>query len=184
MTWRRLAAAFSGCITTQVTILFWSLRNDFYRPYNGSPPSVSLTTPGLSAATAGLATDSFFSVSFLEQIIDFVWKTIQWPPEKHNSLPFLQATQRSQTLKGLFELTRHPSKVPSPQPLLMSCFRNPVPELSAINPTAILEKLYPHCLRYTRTPSRVEVPGHRQKQQTQTLIVCSKTTLLNLDPWL
>ena len=66
------------------------------------------------------------------------------------------------TLSGLFELTRHPSKDTRPQPLVMSCFWNPVPELSAINPTAILEKLYPHCLRYTRTPSRVllsvEVP--------------------------
>ena len=62
---------------------------------------------------AGLATNSFFSVSFLWKIIDLPVGQINDPSSgKHYSLPFLPATplSLSQTLEGLFELTRRPSR--------------------------------------------------------------------------
>ena len=70
------------------------------------------------------------------------------------SLPFLQATplSPSRTLEGLFELTWHPSRaLDSPRTL--------IPELQRIKATVSFVVL------------RAEVPGNRQKQLTQTLIV-------------
>ena len=71
---------------------------------------------------------------------------------KHYSLPFLPATPSSpsRTLEGLFELTRRPSRaLDSPRALL--------PELQRYKDTV-------RC-------ATAEVPGHRQQQMMQTLIV-------------
>ena len=73
---------------------------------------------------------------------------------KHFSLPFLPATplSLSQTLEGLFGLTRRPSRaLDLPRALL--------PELQRNKDTVRCAAL------------GVEVPGHRQDQLTQTLIV-------------
>ena len=73
---------------------------------------------------------------------------------KHYSLPFLPATPSSpsRTLEGLFELTRRPSQaLDSPRALL--------PELQRYKDTVRCAAL------------SAEVPGHRQQQLTQTLIV-------------
>ena len=82
---------------------------------------------------------------------------------KHCSLPFLRATPSSpsQTLEGLFELTRHPSRAfESPRALL--------PELLTYKDTVRCAAL------------GAEVPGHRKKQLTQTFIV--ETALNYADP--
>ena len=92
----------------------------------------------------GPATNSVFSV--LSKSQDLLLG-------KHYSHPFLSATpsSRSQTLEGLFELTRRPFM--GPQPRLVRC----IPELQ----------------RYTDTMRCVslntELPGHLQIQLTQTL---------------
>merc|ERR1712020_299599 len=73
---------------------------------------------------------------------------------KHYSLPFLPATplSPSRTLEGLFELTLHPSRaLDLPRALL--------PELQRNKDTVRCAAL------------GAEVPGHRQQQLTQTLIV-------------
>ena len=73
---------------------------------------------------------------------------------KHYCLPFLPATPSSPswTLEGLFELTRRPSRaLDSPRALL--------PELQRYKDTVRCAAL------------GMDVPGHRQKQLTQTLIV-------------
>merc|ERR1712198_804814 len=73
---------------------------------------------------------------------------------KHYSLPFLPATppSPSRTLEGLFELTRRLSRaLDSPRALL--------PELQRYKDTVMCVAL------------GAEVPGHRQQQLTQTLIV-------------
>ena len=75
-------------------------------------------------------------------------------PGEHYSLPFLPATPSSpsRTLEGLFELTRRPSRaLDSPRALL--------PELQRYKDTVRCAAL------------GAEVPGHRQQQLTQTLIV-------------
>ena len=80
---------------------------------------------------------------------------------KHFSLPFLPATplSPSRTLEGLFELTRRPSRaLDLPRALL--------PELQRYKDTVRCGAL------------GAEVPGHRQKQLTQTLIVCLLKTHL------
>ena len=76
------------------------------------------------------------------------------PQRKHYSLPFLPATPSSpsRTLEGLFELTQRPSQaLDSPRVLL--------PELQRYKDTVRCASL------------SAEVPGHRQQQLTQTLIV-------------
>ena len=97
----------------------------------------------------------FFSVSFLCKLIDLPGVQINDPSSgKHYSLPFLPATPSSpsRTLKGLFELTRRPSRaLDSPRALL--------PELQRYKDTVRCGAL------------GAEVPGHRQQQLTQTLIV-------------
>ena len=97
----------------------------------------------------------FFSVSFLWKLIDLPGGQINDPSSgKHHSLPFLPATPSSlsRTLEGLFELTRHPSRaLDSPSALL--------PELQRNKDTVRCAAL------------GAEVPGHHQKQLTQTLIV-------------
>ena len=73
---------------------------------------------------------------------------------KHYSFPFLPATplSPSRTLEGLFELTRRPSRaLDSPRALL--------PELQRYKDTVRCGAL------------GAEVPGHRQQQLTQTLIL-------------
>ena len=75
-------------------------------------------------------------------------------PGKHYSLPFLPATPSSpsRTFEGLFELTRGPSRaLDSPRALL--------PELQRYKDTVRCAAL------------GTEVPGHRQQQLTQTLVV-------------
>ena len=77
-------------------------------------------------------------------------------PHRGNTifLPFLPATPSSpsRTLEGLFELTRRPSRaLDSPRALL--------PELQRYKDTVRCAAL------------GAEVPGHRQQQLTQTLIV-------------
>ena len=96
-----------------------------------------------------------FSVSFLWKLIDLPGGQINDPSSgKHYSLPFLPATPSSpsRTLEGLFELTRRPSRaLDSPRALL--------PELQRYKDTVRCAAL------------GAEVPGHRQQQLTQTLIV-------------
>ena len=73
---------------------------------------------------------------------------------KHNFLPFLPATplSPSRTLEGLFELIRRPSRaLDLPRVLL--------PELQRYKDTIRCGAL------------GADVPGHRQQQPTQTLIV-------------
>ena len=83
---------------------------------------------------------------------------------KRYSLPFLPATplSPSQTLEGLFELTRRPSRaLDSPRALL--------PELQRYKDTVRCAAL------------GAEVPGHCQQQLTQTLTVrLLKTHLFTL----
>ena len=97
----------------------------------------------------------FFSVSFLRKLIDLPGGQINDPSSgKHYSLPFLPATPSSpsRTLEGLFELTRRPSRaLDSPRALL--------PELQRYKDTVRCAAL------------GAEVPGHRQQQLTETLIV-------------
>ena len=97
----------------------------------------------------------FFSVSILLKLIDLPGGQINDPSSgKHYSLPFLPATPSSpsRTLEGLFELTRRPSRaLDSPRALL--------PELQRYKDTVRCGAL------------GAEVPGHRQQQLTQTLIV-------------
>ena len=76
------------------------------------------------------------------------------PPWGNTILPFLPATPSSlsRTLKGLFELTQRPSRaLDSPRALL--------PELQRYKDTVRCGAL------------GAEVPGHRQQQLMQTLIV-------------
>ena len=84
---------------------------------------------------------------------------------KRYSLPFLPATPSSpsQTLEGLFELTRRPSQaLDSPRALL------PEPQR------------YKDTVRYGARGA--EVPAHRQQQLTQTLIVrLLKTHFFNFE---
>ena len=118
----------------------------------------------------------FFSVSFLYKIIDFPGGQINDPSSgKYFSLPFLPATplSLSQTLEGFFELTRRPSRaLDSPCALLL--------EIQRRKDTVRCAAL------------GAEVPGHRQDQPMQTLIVrllkthlftpildCEKSTELN-----
>ena len=100
----------------------------------------------------GLATNSFF---FYLLFVTNHWFEINDPLSgKHYSLPFLPATPSSpsRTLEGLFELTRRPSRaLDSPRALL--------PELQRYKDTVRCAAL------------GAEVPGHRQEQLTQTLIV-------------
>ena len=109
----------------------------------------------LEPPVAGLATDSFFSVSFLCKLIDLPGGQINDPSSgKHYSLPFLPATPSSpsRTLEGLFELTRRPSRaLDSPRAL--------IPELQRYKDTVRCASL------------GAEVPRHRQEQLAQTLIV-------------
>ena len=74
---------------------------------------------------------------------------------KHFSLPFLPATPSSlsRTLEGLYELTRSPSRALDPPRALLA-------ELQRIKDTVRCAAL------------GAKVPGHRQDQPTQTLIVC------------
>ena len=70
-------------------------------------------TVDLLGTYPGLAPISFFSVSFLEEIIDLPGGQINVPSSgKHYSLYFLPATPSSpsQTLEGLFEPTLRPSR--------------------------------------------------------------------------
>ena len=91
-----------------------------------------------------------------KQFIDLPgWQNNDPSSGKHYSLPFLRATPSSlsRTLKGLFELTRRPSRaLDSPRALL--------PELQRYKDTV-------RCAAVG-----AEVPGHRQQQLTQTLILC------------
>ena len=95
-------------------------------------------------------------------LFPFLWKLIDLPGGQINdpssgksySLPFPPATPSSpsRTLKGLFELKRRPSRsLASPRALL--------PELQRYKDTVRCAAL------------GAEVPGHRQQQLTQTLIV-------------
>ena len=97
----------------------------------------------------------FFCSLFVKNIIDLPGGQINDPSSgKHYSLPFLLATPSSlsRTLEGLFELTRRPSRaLDSPRALL--------PELQRYKDTVRCAAL------------GAEVPGHRQQQLTQTLIV-------------
>ena len=105
------------------------------------------------AMSAGLATNSIFP--FGKKIIDLPGGQINAPSSgKHYSLPFLPATPSSPShaLEGLYELTRRPSRaLDSPRALL--------PELQRYKDTV-------KC-----AAPGAEVPGHRQQQLTQTLIV-------------
>ena len=89
----------------------------------------------------------FFSVSFW-------WKINDPSSGKHYSLPFLPATPSSlsRTLEGLFELTWRPSRA-------LDLLHALLPELQRYKDTVRCAALGP------------EVPGHRQQQLTQTLIV-------------
>ena len=108
-----------------------------------------------SADIAGLATN-IFSVYFLlkKSLICQEGKSMTPGWEGYFSLLFLPATPSSPswTLEGLFELTRRPSwALVSPRALL--------PELQRYKDTVMCAAL------------GAEVPGHRQQQLTQTLIV-------------
>ena len=73
-------------------------------------------------------------------------------PHRGNTIFFCSSQQLPRTLEGLFELTRHPSQaLDSPRALLL--------ELQRYKDTVRCAAL------------GAEVPGHRQKQLTQTLIV-------------
>ena len=92
----------------------------------------------------------FFSVSFFVKNHDLPYSL----SGKYFSLPFVPATPSSpsRTLEVLFELTRRPSRaLDSPRALLL--------ELQRIKDSV-------RCIALG-----AEVPGHRQKQLTQTLIV-------------
>ena len=106
---------------------------------------------------AGLATNSIFSPFLFVKTHWFAWRANQWPligETLFSSFPPIPATPSSpsRTLEGLFELTRCPSRaLDSPRALL--------PELQRYKSTVRCGAL------------GAEVPGHRQQQLTQTLIV-------------
>ena len=114
---------------------------------------------GLSYETGGgnqvWTLTQFFLCFLCVKIIDLPGGQINDPSlGKHYSLPFLPATPSSpsRTLEGLFELTRRPSQaLASPRAVL--------PELQRYKDTVRCAAL------------GAEVPGHRQEQLTQTLIV-------------
>ena len=93
--------------------------------------------------------------SYIKEFYDFPSRQINDPwLVKRYSLLFLPATPSSpsRTLEGLFELTRRPSQaLDSPRALL--------PELQRYKDTVRCGLL------------GTEIPGHRQQQLTQTLIV-------------
>ena len=124
----------------------WILKKDFQ--LGGGFLSCSWQTPGL-------ATNSIFSGSFLWKIIELPGGQINDPsPGKHYSLPFLSVTPSSpsRNLEGLFELTQRPSRaLASPRALLLELQRNKDAVRCALLGAG--------------------VPGHRQKQLTQSLIV-------------
>ena len=88
--------------------------------------------------------------------LSFLLKPLVW---EHYSLPFLPATP-SWTLEGLFELTRCPSG-------------------ALDSPRALLLKLQGYKDTVRCTTLGKEVPGHRQEQLTQTLIVKSQQKKLS-----
>ena len=124
---------------------------------SGQQHQQTATLPHMSGGyLAGLATRAFFSVPFLQKIIDLGGGQINDPSSRK---PFFSSVSPSNSLVsvldplGLFELTRRPSRaLDLPRALL--------PEL----------KRYKDMVRCAALGA--EVTGHRRQQQlTQTLIV-------------
>merc|ERR1711923_60177 len=125
-------------------------------------PSTMASTGGSGGPQQVWQLTQFFPLC--KKLIDLPGGQINDPSSgKHYSLPFLPATPSSpsRTLEGLFELTRRPSR--------------------ALNsPRALLPELQRHKDTVRCAALGTEVPGHRQQQLRQTLIVKSQRNRFEL----